>query len=106
MKREVAAERDSDTQQQQGPRLKGTRTNNRLQILFTKHLSTSNYPKKLHKEHHYQPLAHAHVRSACLLKGDSLAGWLFTRSQLNAIVVRAVGTAHQYEAFYAFSLLV
>lgn len=100
--REVAAERDSDTQQLQGPLLKGTRTNNQLQILFSQHLSASNYPQKLHKEHHYQPLAHAHVCSACLLKRDSLAGWLFTRSQLNAIVVRTVATSHQYEAFSAF----
>lgn len=40
--------------EQEGPRLKDTRTNNQLQILFNRHLSGPNYPKKLHKERHYQ----------------------------------------------------
>lgn len=56
--------------EQEGPRLKDTRTNNQLQILFTHHLSSPNYPKKLHKEHHYHSgPVHVHIvfTNACAL---------------------------------------
>ncbi len=49
--------------EQEGPRLKDTRTNNQRQILFNHHLSGPNYPKKLHKEHHYHS---ALVHTVCV----------------------------------------
>lgn len=83
------------SEEREGPRLKDTRTNNQLQILFTHHLGSPNYPPKLHKEHHYHfsPVhVHTvcecvHVCSMCLLKGDSLADPLFACSPLIAVVV-------------------
>lgn len=89
--------------EQEGPRLKDTRTNNQLQILFNHNLSSPNYPKKLHKEHHYHLVlvpvlcACTHMCSACLLKRDSLADWLFTCSQLIIIVVRYFGCILQIQ---------